>query len=738
VITSGEIRPWTQQEDPDSIVGLPPMRGVPTVVRPETQVVTAEQAKDLDTVTVLNADACIGRIGLEPRCQYRLVLDPVPSGVGPGSVLVAGVTDATPTGLLVRVDAVEGTTITATEASLGDALESGEFRAEAWLEPEDIVEAQLAPGVSALPEAVEVGRGTAARSGVEDNWLSTGLAWHYAVDKTPAAGVHLSGEAHFNAACGMDAGVSWDLDPWFWAGCYLQQGTGLDVEVAKGAAGVGETFKLADFDLKPIVFTVGPVPVVLVPHITLAVRIDGSLEAGVDLGAQERVLGELRVGYDDGFYARAKFDADSDSHHDMPGAGVGSKLGGELGAELMLYGIVGPKIWALGHVEFTGGPDERPAVCYDLRGGLGVSVVLDLGIDSWEWRPGWIIDKRIDQGCRSNGAPTVTITSPTAGQTITMGSVLAAELTAKATDPEDGVLPVRWSSDLDGVLGQGSGPVKVGFRTVGTHTLTATATDRDGSTGKATVSIKVVKPTWKLTLTAATTSGDAIEMPDGVLRGTAGTKVVLRATPSAPPTLAQPTCDLIRWESGLPLEDLGSCRARLTLATAGASEVSATILTPWGDTVRERAEVQVAAKPVATSSPSPTPSAPGSPTTSATPSQPPQEPAEAPEFEGITARTASGTQLWSGDPMPVGEPISLTVVHTNPEQSRVTMDFAWSVRKDGGAWEPLDGPAGNPSIRQYTYSGQNPHTFTFRCIATPSSGSAKTMTLDLRYLGQLR
>jgi hypothetical protein len=726
-ITSGEIQPWTQPEDPDSIVGLPPLRGVPTVVAEETVVLTSTQAQRVDSVEVLNGKECIGRVGLEPRCEYRLVLDPIPGDVAPGSVLVAGVTDATPTGLLVRVDAVEGSTIRATEASLGDAITSGEFRAQAWLEPDDVVKADLAPGVTALPEAVELGRGSAARAGAPSNWLSQGLAWHYAVDESPAPGVHLEGEAHFNAACGMDAGISLTDGPWFWAGCYLQQGTGLDVAVAKGAAGVGQTFTLADFDLEPIVFTIGPVPIVVVPHLTLAVRIDGSLEAGIDLGAEERVIGELKVGYDDGFFARATFDADSDSHHDVPGAGVGSKLGGELGAELMLYGIVGPKIWAIGHVEFTGGPDSRPTVCYDLRGGLGVSLVLDLKVDSWEWRPGWIIDKRLDQGCRSNEPPAVTISFPAEGQSITMGGVLAAELTAKATNPEDGALPVRWSSDLDGALGEGVGPVKVGFRTIGTHTLTATATDREGATGKAVVHVTIAKPTWSLALTAATLSGAAIDVSDGVLEGVAGKTVALRAVPSAPAGMAQPTCDLIRWRAALPLQDLGSCRAKLTLATAGTTSVSASMVTPWGDTVSKDIEVQVAAAPTA------------SPSASAGSSGTPTPPAADVDFEGITATTQDGQSLEpDGITMPVAAPVRLVARLVEPVPANVTATFAWSVRKDGGPWEALDGPAGNPSVREFTYSGQNSHTFTFRCIATASTGQTTTMSLDLRYLGLVR
>ncbi len=733
VITSGEIQPWALPEDPDSLVGLPPMRNLPPKVRPETHVMDDEDAAALE-VTLLNGEACISRLTLEPRCQYRITMDPRPAGVVAGTVLATGVTPATPAGLLVRVEAVEGTTITAREASLGEALEQGEFRAEQWLEPDDVVTADLAPGVTALPEPVELGRGTSARAGQPQDWLSQGLAWHLDVDESPSPGVHLTGKAHFNAACGMDAGISLTDGPWFWAGCYLQQGTGLDVTVAKGAAGVGQTYRLADFDLQPITFFVGPVPVVLVPHLTLAVRIDGSLEAGIDLGAEERVIGELKVGYDDGFFARATFDADSTSHHDVPGAGVGSKLGGELGAELMLDGVVGPKIWGVCHVEFTGGPDARPSVCYDLRVGLGVSLVLDLEIDSWEWRPGWIIDKRLDKGCRANEAPTVTIVTPKEGQSITVGGVLAMEVTAKATDPEDGELPVRWTSDRDGVLGEGTGPVRIGLRTMGKHTLTATAVDGDGVTATAVVHVTVARPTWTLQLRARTLAGAEIDISSAVLPGKVGKAVILEARASAPPNLAQPGCDQLRWESDLPLEDLGSCRARLTFAEVGTWQVEASMPTPWGETVRDAVQVQVAAKAPATTPPSTT-QPPSSPEPGK-PSQPTQEPREAPEFEGITVTKADGTKVY--DVLPAAEPVTLRLRYTNPEQAGVSMAFAWSVRMDDGAWQPLPGPDGNPSVRTFSYTSSNRHTFTFRCVATPSSGEASTHDLTLPYPGVLR
>ncbi|MFT3707711.1 MAG: PKD domain-containing protein [Archangium sp.] len=90
-----------------------------------------------------------------------------------------------------------------------------------------------------------------------------------------------------------------------------------------------------------------------------------------------------------------------------------------------------------------------------------------------------------------NQAPTVTITAPATGTTVTAGTNLT--FTGTATDPEDGPLTgaaVRWSSSLDGALGTGTS-LSTASLSVGNHTISLVATDSGGRSSSASISITV-------------------------------------------------------------------------------------------------------------------------------------------------------------------------------------------------------------------------------------------------------
>jgi hypothetical protein len=133
-----------------------------------------------------------------------------------------------------------------------------------------------------------------------------------------------------------------------------------------------------------------------------------------------------------------------------------------------------------------------------------------------------------------NTAPTVTITAPANGSSITAGSNIT--FTGTAADAEDGTISggLTWSSDRDGPIGSGAS-ASTSALSVGTHTVTASVTDSGGLADSDSISVTVtpVAPNTAplVTITApgdgstvtagdaVTFSGTATDAEDGILTG---------------------------------------------------------------------------------------------------------------------------------------------------------------------------------------------------------------------------
>src|SRR5581483_2347351 len=102
-----------------------------------------------------------------------------------------------------------------------------------------------------------------------------------------------------------------------------------------------------------------------------------------------------------------------------------------------------------------------------------------------------------------NVPPTITIQRPASGDVLLSGKPVL--LAAVASDPEDGDLgaAVRWTSSRDGALGTGAVRT-LPTLSVGSHTLTASVTDRDGATVSASVAVTVSPSTLTVAATADT------------------------------------------------------------------------------------------------------------------------------------------------------------------------------------------------------------------------------------------
>ena len=104
-----------------------------------------------------------------------------------------------------------------------------------------------------------------------------------------------------------------------------------------------------------------------------------------------------------------------------------------------------------------------------------------------------------------NNPPTVAITSPAPGASVSSGTPIT--LQGGADDPEDGTLSgtaLTWSSSLDGVLGNGVS-LTVDSLTAGSHTITLQATDLGGVMNQATLLLTVTPATPNIGLTPVIT-----------------------------------------------------------------------------------------------------------------------------------------------------------------------------------------------------------------------------------------
>ncbi len=89
------------------------------------------------------------------------------------------------------------------------------------------------------------------------------------------------------------------------------------------------------------------------------------------------------------------------------------------------------------------------------------------------------------------GAPTVTITNPADGSSFGDGDNI--NFTGTAIDPQDGDISgsIVWNSSIDGNFGSGAS-VNTSTLSIGSHTITASATDSDTLTGTDQISISIL------------------------------------------------------------------------------------------------------------------------------------------------------------------------------------------------------------------------------------------------------
>ena len=583
----------------------PPPEEVEVIIPETTKVVDQETIEELyaviDDGAVLTFD----------------VLTPFLDQLRPDDVMVWGITDKTPYGLLRKVTEVrevDGKIIVETiQATLEDAITQGVIEFTIPITPDNAVAAPLKEGVSIM----SAGRGSGWTIRLDDVRLPHGI------DVTGY--IHLEPEIHFRRV------FHWLLPRLeeLYFRVELNKTAQLEVSSTRDTP-IDERVKVGWW-AKTFIAMVGKLPVVVTPTLTVHVGLDGRVSADINASARQEMTAEAGVRFCRNWgWRRIR-----DLHHSSPQYQVSAQADAEVQVyaeprfELWFYHVVATYAIARGYLEADVDLDRAP--WWKLYGGIEAGVgaraeALGWEIGSWSdhdildmrWRIaeappkgdvtpptinsftvkpnsitkgnsvairfaasdniggsgigriilnravgkpenwetiGWycfithqsygldvydfpwyngelrgfiqdippsvgtfwyglrIEDKAGNHNCEQNSQtnnqpgifgpdrvtviaplgqpPIATIIAPLDGLTFTHGDLITFQ--GSATDPEDGTLTgaaLVWTSSADGQIGMGESFTRDDL-SVGTHTITLTATDRQGAVGMDSITVTI-------------------------------------------------------------------------------------------------------------------------------------------------------------------------------------------------------------------------------------------------------
>ncbi len=416
-----------------------------------------------------------------------------------GDVLVSEPSTAAPNGYLRKVTSVriEGiqTVVETTQASLTDAIHEGVLDATGDLMPEDLQTA------TADVKGLEVGSRP-------QGWIGTGDGFRFQANFNETVidfqegdvkvKVQVSGGVYFNA--GYNVGIEiLGINPL--KGRFLPELVRAEASIGfdqwaklrvsgEANAGVAKVKKVAEYRYSPKCFFVGPVPICVVPTVYLFVGASGQVNFKFDYGVSQTAKAQIGARWTDkkGWETidpTPSFEGTLDQRFDVGGAMKAKAYAKSEGA-LMLYGLAGPTIGMNLGLELDAAVPRNPF--WIARGNIDTyySFIVDFPIFGRiaESR-GDIYKKSFELGRSQNKSPQLDDLS------VSVNGFFGHnfEFKCTASDPEDGVPEVTWTSNLSGEIGKGT--QLVASLPYGNHTITAVARDSNGATASRTTTLAI-------------------------------------------------------------------------------------------------------------------------------------------------------------------------------------------------------------------------------------------------------
>jgi hypothetical protein len=305
--------------------------------------------------------------------------------LSPGDVIVMGVTDQTPYGLLRKVANITkggkdgGQVIIETEfASLEEAIEQGSFEFDITLEPEDIEK-----GIY-YPKGVRL---------IEDKF-ETGYSFSYELDKV-LCNNHLivDGELSFDYQILFNGTLGFFKLKTLEFKNTIKSKAELDVTLTDSFS-VGDLLDdnpktIFTIPFKSVTVWVSYVPIVLTPQIDINVGLDGEIFAelttGVTISQEDEGAYVAGVEFDNGTWKEIKDEPVFTFEYREPTLSADAKIKAYAGPqlELMLYGIAGPHCNIYGYLDFEADIWDDP--WWALYAGVDVTAGLQLEIITKFW-----------------------------------------------------------------------------------------------------------------------------------------------------------------------------------------------------------------------------------------------------------------------------------------------------------------------------------------------------------------
>jgi hypothetical protein len=689
---------WATDLDPNSEYGLHLRKGLDPILKPETRVLAASETSRITALTITNSDACLVDAETHPMCEFAITFSSLPEGLALGAVMNAGITKTTPHGLLVKVTGIDANRVTAVQATLQDALVQGEFWVEKAFSPDQLRgEPTLAPGVKIVAHGTSGLRKSVPGAAPTFDQLS--LPGKLQIDVTPVSGVRLTGSLDFGAGCGLDGGVGGSDIAWMEIVCKAWEATTLGLESTATKPVSKKNIPLGYFPLAGFAIPVGPLVIVVIVDILVTADLSGQVHVGLKYHGYEHaeVSGGLKFSIGHGLDHTGGVSTTGSGEAGVPKGDVTATVLGRAELRISAYGVLGIGVGGDASVTMVGGPNQNPR--WRVSANAGIFVEIFLGILGFKLSA-WIkyhLKGDFTLGSGGYGKPVLTVAWPPDGQVIMAGGLLTLKVDAKAVDPEDGTLPVRWRDETDDVTVEGIGPLPLPFKKLGPHVLKVSATDSDGTSVEQVIGVTVKSPALSLSLHWLQLDGSGFNGPPS---GASGSTLLVDATVTSP-MLKPPACADLTWHAtNASVQTDGSCRAKVRLGQAGTAEVTAEVTDSYGTIVTAKESTHVSAAPTTVT----------------------------PQFLGIDA-LANGGHLKTGDQLLGAEPVKLSVSYLNYDQAKVTPSYSWTSTVASGV--PVAMPGRREfltSTRKYTPPSPWGHKATFTVVIRDAATKAVLAT----------